>query len=263
MGTDRRDDHAFGLRIQNGPACGHRIRSRAGRRRNDHTIAPVMLHQNVIAVNAEINGLLQAAFCHDNVVQCMAFPAVMAQNMGVEQHPVVQLELAPRHGRQLAFHLADLAGSQKTAAAQVDAQDRLCMLERKIRLMQDRSVSADGQDYVRTFQTLFQRQIYNAGRIADRAQILAHQHRCTMILQDLRCTQSDLTGRDLSRVRRNVNRHAEASCFGSVSVSFSGPAWNGLQPRPVRRPHRPARRAPRSSARTSDIRCCLPDLSPG
>lgn len=48
------------------------------------------------------------------------------------------------------------------------------MLERKIRLMQDRSVSADGQDHVRTFQTLFQRQIYNAGRIADRAQILAH-----------------------------------------------------------------------------------------
>lgn len=114
-----------------------------------------MFYQNIIAVNAEINSLLQTALGHDNIVQGVAFPVVFSQHPRIEQHPAVQRVLAPGNRRQLCFHFVHLTGGQKAAAAQVDAEDGLFVLQREVGFVQDGAIAANGQDDVCLLQALF------------------------------------------------------------------------------------------------------------
>ena len=107
-----------------------------------------MLHKNIIAVDAEINRLLQPAFCDHDVIQCMSLPAIMAQNMHIQQHPVIQTELSSGNSGEFGLHFVDLTSCQKTAASQIDAKDRLCIPERQVCLMQNCAITADGQDHI-------------------------------------------------------------------------------------------------------------------
>ncbi len=144
--ADRRYNNALRLGIQDRPARRQRIRCGAGGRCNDHTVPTVVIDENIIAVNAEIDRLLQAALRDHHVIQGVALPAIVAKNADIQQHPVVYAELSPCNSGELGFHLADFAGSQKTTASQIDAQDRLCVPKRKICLMQNGAVAANAAD---------------------------------------------------------------------------------------------------------------------
>ena len=192
--ADGRDDHALGLRVQDGPAGCQRIGRGAGWRSHDHTISAVMLDQNVIAVDAEINGLLQTAFGDDDIVEGVALPAVVAQNADIKQHPVVQQIISPCNGRELLFHLVDLTGGQKAAAPQVDAEDGLPVFQREVSLVQDGAIPADGQDDIRFFEAFLLRQILHAHRVAHSLEVGLHQHPGTVGQQDLRGPLRDAVG---------------------------------------------------------------------
>ena len=58
VGADGRDNDAFGLRIKDRPACRQRISGGAGGCCHNDTIAPVMLHQDIVTIDAEIHRLL-------------------------------------------------------------------------------------------------------------------------------------------------------------------------------------------------------------
>ena len=131
----------------------------------------------------------------------MALPAIVPQHPDEKEHPVVQAEFAPGHGGELCFHLADLTGSQKTAAAQVDAQNRLCVLQREIGLVQNGTVAADGQDHIGTLQAVLLRQVDNAHGAAALPQVFAHQDGGPVRQQDLRCAECDLAGGSLAGIR--------------------------------------------------------------
>ena len=73
--------------------------------------------------------------------------------------------------------------------------------------MQDGAIAANGQDHIRAFQTLLQRQINDPCRAAAFPQSIAHQHSGTVGQQDLRRTQRDLACGGLARIGRNVDRH--------------------------------------------------------
>ena len=111
----------------------------------------------------------------------MALPAIVAKNADIQQHPVVYAELSPCNSGELGFHLADFAGSQKTTASQIDAQDRLCVPKRKICLMQNGAVAANGQDHICLLKAFLQRQINHSGRAAACARLFTHQNSCTMV----------------------------------------------------------------------------------
>ena len=42
-----------------------------------------MLYQNIIAVNAEVDGLLQAPLGHNYIVEGMTFPAILTKHPGI------------------------------------------------------------------------------------------------------------------------------------------------------------------------------------
>ena len=106
-----------------------------------------MLHQDIVAVDAEIDGLLQPPLGNNNIVEGMTLPVGVAQHTHIQQHPVVQAVLSPRHGGELGLHLVHLAGGQKTAASQVDAQNGFVVTQRQIGDVQDGAVTADGEDH--------------------------------------------------------------------------------------------------------------------
>ena len=220
-----------------------------------------MLHKDVIAIDAEIDRLLQAAFCDNNIIQCVAFPAIMSQYTGIQQHPIVQTELALCHGCQLRFHFTDLAGSQKTAAAKIDAEDRLCILQRQIGFVQDRSVPADGQDHISPFQACFLWQVEDSYGTAVCSHHLTHQNICPMRQQDLSSPERDLVSRRFAGIRRNIDRHAASPFF--LRCQFNGQGCYGLPQRPALQRCHPELPVLCSSARTSDTQCCPPDLSRG
>ena len=69
VGTDGRDDDALGLRVQDRPAGRQRIGCRACGGRHDDAVTTVTLYKDVVAVDAEVDGLLQAAFRHDHIMR--------------------------------------------------------------------------------------------------------------------------------------------------------------------------------------------------
>ena len=83
VGTDGGHHDALGLRIQNRAAGCQRVGRRAGGGRHDNAIAPVVLYQNIIAVNAEVDGLLQASLGHDHIIEGVPLPAVLTKHPGV------------------------------------------------------------------------------------------------------------------------------------------------------------------------------------
>ena len=83
MRADRGHYNALGLRVQNRAAGCQRVGRRAGGGRHNDTVAPVVLYQNIIAVNAEVDGLLQPPFGHHHIVEGMAFPAILTKHPGI------------------------------------------------------------------------------------------------------------------------------------------------------------------------------------
>ena len=213
-----------------------------------------MLYKDVVAVDAEIDGLLQAAFGHDHVVEGMALPVFFAQHPHIEQHPAVQQIFAPHQRRKLFLHFIHLAGGKEAAAANVDAEDGLLVLKRKVRLMQDGAVAADGQDNIGTREALFQRKVLHPIGAAGFVQVIPHQDGGPLHQQELRCLLGGGHRLLFAGVWRNVNGHMTSPS------RFICPASYGLRPRPARRRNHPARRAARSSGRTSDTRCSPPGL---
>ena len=135
----------------------------------------------------------------------------MAQNMHIQQHPVIQTELPSGNSGELGLHFVDLTGCQKTAAPQIDAKDRLCIPERQVCLMQNSAVSADGQDHICALKAFLLRQIDHTSGTASRTQFFAHQNSRAMRQQNLCRTQRDLIGRSFAGVRRNIDRHTGSS----------------------------------------------------
>ena len=83
MGADGGHHNTLGLRVQNRAAGCQRVGRRAGGGRHNDAIAPVVLYQNIIAVNAEVDGLLQASFGHNYIVEGVTLPAVLTQHSGI------------------------------------------------------------------------------------------------------------------------------------------------------------------------------------
>ena len=74
---------ALGLRVKNRASGCQRVGRRAGGGRHNNAIAPVVLYQNIIAVNAEVDGLLQAPFGHHHIVEGVTLPAVLTKHPGI------------------------------------------------------------------------------------------------------------------------------------------------------------------------------------
>ena len=134
-----------------------------------------MLYKDVVAVDAEVDGLLQTAFRHDHIVEGMAFPAILAQHPHIEQHPAVQKILSPHQSGEFFFHFIHLTGGEEAAASDVDAEDGFLILQRKICLMQDGSITTDGQDDIGARKAFFQRKVLYTFHIAGLFQVIPHQ----------------------------------------------------------------------------------------
>ena len=234
VGAEGGDHDPLGLGVQDGPARRQRIGRRAGGGGDDDPVAPEMLDQNVVAVDAEVDGLLQPPLGHHDVVEGVALPAVVPQNADVEQHPAVQAVLPAGHGAQLCLQFVHLAGGQKAAPPQVDPQNGLVIVEGHVGDVQDGAVPADGQDDVGLFHGLVKGQVVHPCNVAALLPALVHQDGRAVAAQNLRRPQSQLPGRALAGVGGNIDCHLPAP---PGFDGFSGRAPDGWPP--PRRPPLP------------------------
>ena len=111
----------------------------------------------------------------------MTVPIFIPQHTSIQQHTRIQLELTFRHSRKFCFQLIHLTGRQKTAPSQVDAQDRFTVGQRKISLVQDRTVAANGKDHICLLKALFLRQVLYPHHPAVCLHGLLHKHRSAVV----------------------------------------------------------------------------------
>ena len=184
-----------------------------------------MLYKDVVAVDAEVDGLLQTAFRHDHIIEGMAFPAILAKHPHIEQHPAVQKILSPHQSGEFFFHFIHLTGGEEAAASDVNAEDGFLILQRKICLMQDGTVAADGQDDVGARKAFFQRKVLYTFHIAGLFQVILHQDDSPLHQQELRCPAGSVGSLFLSGVWRNVNSHRAVYSSVSQQIYLSRELW--------------------------------------
>ena len=104
----------------------------------------------------------------------MTFPAILAQHPHIEQHPAVQKILSP--GTRAAeffsshFHPPSQV-ARKPQRPMLMPEDGFLILQRKICLMQDGTVAADGQDDVGARKAFFQRKVLYTFHVAGLFQV--------------------------------------------------------------------------------------------
>ena len=132
---------------------------------------------------------------------------------------------SPHQSGEFFFHFIHLTGGEEAAASDVNAKNGFLILQRKICLMQDGTVAADGQDDVGARKAFFQRKVLYTFHVAGLFQVIPHQDDSFLHQQELRCPAGSVGSLFLSGVWRNVNSHRAVYSSVSQQIYLSRELW--------------------------------------